>query len=67
MIVKTLMYAGVSELTSIKLADIDFLYCQIRINKGMGSKDRIVPFSDFQRTTAHARRSDEKEARSMFV
>jgi len=48
-----------------KLADIDFLYCQIRINKGKGSKDRIVPFSDFQ-TTAHARRSDEKEEKSIF-
>ncbi|GGD78857.1 tyrosine-type recombinase/integrase [Paenibacillus nasutitermitis] len=46
MIVKTLMYTGarVSELISIKLADIDFHYCQIRINKGKGSKDRIVLF-----------------------
>jgi integrase/recombinase XerD len=46
MIVKTLMYTGVrvSELISIKIMDIDFHYCQIRINKGKGSKDRIVPF-----------------------
>lgn len=45
-IVKTLMYTGirVSELIHIKLTDIDSNYCQIRINKGKGSKDRIVPF-----------------------
>lgn len=48
-IVKTLMYTGirVSELIHIKLTDIDFNYCQIRINKGKGSKDRIVPFPPF--------------------
>ncbi|MGW8958142.1 tyrosine-type recombinase/integrase [Paenibacillus sp. NPDC055715] len=45
-IVKTLMYTGirVSELIHIKLTDIDLNYCQIRINKGKGSIDRIVPF-----------------------
>ncbi|MGG4191936.1 hypothetical protein [Paenibacillus sp. cl6col] len=26
------------------MADSDFHYCQIRINKGKGRKDRIVPF-----------------------
>lgn len=46
MIVKTLLYTGVrvSELVNIKLTDIDLNYCQIRINKGKGNKDRIVPF-----------------------
>ena len=46
MIVKVLLYTGVrvSEEINIKLADIDFNYCQIRINKGKGDKDRIVPF-----------------------
>lgn len=46
MIVKTLMYTGirVSELVNTKVTDIDFHYCQIRINKGKGNKDRIVPF-----------------------
>ncbi|MBY3621810.1 tyrosine-type recombinase/integrase [Acinetobacter sp. CUI P1] len=45
-IVKTLMYTGirVSELIHIKLTDIDLNYCQIRINKGKGSKDQVVPF-----------------------
>ncbi len=46
MIVKTLLYTGarVSELINIKLTDVDFNHCQIRINKGKGNKDRIVPF-----------------------
>ncbi len=46
MIVKTLMYTGirVSELINIRLTDIDFHYCQVRINNGKGGKDRIVPF-----------------------
>jgi integrase/recombinase XerD len=45
-IVKTLLYTGVrvSELISIKLSDVDLDNCQIRINKGKGDKDRIVPF-----------------------
>lgn len=45
-IVKTLLYTGVrvSELINIKLSDIDLDSCQIRINKGKGDKDRIVPF-----------------------
>lgn len=45
-IIKTFLYTGarVSELINIKLTDVDFHYCQIRINKGKGSKDRIVPF-----------------------
>lgn len=45
-IIKTLLYTGVrvSELVNIKLGDVDFKRCQIRINDGKGSKDRIVPF-----------------------
>ena len=44
--IKTLLYTGarVSELIDIKLSDIDLDRCQIRINKGKGDKDRIVPF-----------------------
>ena len=45
-ITKTLLYTGVrvSELVKIKLSDLDFERCQIRVNAGKGSKDRIVPF-----------------------
>jgi len=45
-LIKVLLYTGVrvNELVNIKLQDIDFTNCQIRINLGKGSKDRIVPF-----------------------
>jgi integrase/recombinase XerD len=44
--IKTLLYTGVrvSELINIKINDINFKQCQIRINSGKGKKDRIVPF-----------------------
>lgn len=47
-IIKTLLYTGVrvSELINIKINDIDFINCQIKINQGKGSKDRIVPFPE---------------------
>jgi integrase/recombinase XerD len=34
----------VSELVAIRLEDVDFDRCQIRINRGQGAKDRVVPF-----------------------
>lgn len=45
-IIKTMLYTGVrvGELVKIKIDDVDLNKCQIRINKGKGSKDRIVPF-----------------------
>lgn len=52
-IIKILMYTGVrvNELVNIKLQDIDFDNCQIRINLGKGGKDRIVPFpTNFRET-----------------
>ncbi|WP_058712051.1 tyrosine-type recombinase/integrase [Paenibacillus jamilae] len=44
MIVKTLLYTAVrvSELINIKLVDVDFRYCQIRINSGKGKKDIVL-------------------------
>ena len=46
MLIKTLLYTGVrvSELVAIRLADVDFDRCQIRINEGKGRKDHVVPF-----------------------
>jgi integrase/recombinase XerD len=46
MIIKTFLYTGVrvAELVRMKLTDVDFHYCQIRVNQGKGKKDRIVPF-----------------------
>jgi integrase/recombinase XerD len=48
LIIKTLLYTGarVSELVNIKLSDVDFKRCQIRITSGKGGKDRMVPFPD---------------------
>lgn len=45
-LIKVLLYTGVrvNELVNIKLQDLDFERCQIRINQGKGSKDRLVPF-----------------------
>jgi hypothetical protein len=45
-VIKTLLYTGVrvSELVAIQLVDVDFDWCQIRINEGKGGKDRVVPF-----------------------
>lgn len=45
-IIKTMLYTGVrvGELVKIKLNDVDFTNCHIRINNGKGSKDRVVPF-----------------------
>jgi integrase/recombinase XerD len=44
--IKILLYTGirVSELIRVKISDIDFERCQIRINQGKGGKDRVVPF-----------------------
>lgn len=44
--IKILLYTGirVSELIRVKISDVDLEGCQIRINKGKGGKDRIVPF-----------------------
>ena len=45
-LIKTLLYTGirVSELVNVKLSDIDFDLCQIRIIRGVGKKDRVVLF-----------------------
>ncbi|SPF54575.1 putative Integrase/recombinase XerD [Candidatus Desulfosporosinus infrequens] len=70
MIIKTLLYTGirVSELINIKLTDVDFHYCQIRINKGKGNKDRIVPFpQSFKEMLAmHADAMQKKQAVYLF-
>ncbi|CAM3733438.1 tyrosine-type recombinase/integrase [Marinicrinis lubricantis] len=70
MIVKTLLYTGVrvSELINIKLSDVDFHYCQIRINKGKGCKDRIVPFpQSFKEMLAmHSDSMKKKQAVYLF-
>lgn len=67
LIIKTLLYTGirVSELISVKLEDVDFTRCQIRIVAGKGKKDRQVPFpKSFRETLAlHA----SNAVKSMYV
>ena len=69
-IVKTFLYTGVrvSELIRIRLAEVDYERCQIRINKGKGSKDRIVPFPrSFKEVLAmHADRMRQDNAVYLF-
>jgi integrase/recombinase XerD len=69
-IIKTFLYTGVrvSELVMIRLDDVDYDRCQIRINQGKGEKDRIVPFpKTFKEVLAmHAARMREKHAEYLF-
>lgn len=69
-IIKTLLYTGarVSELVHIKLTDVDFDRCQIRINNGKGGKDRMVPFpAAFKETLAvHVAATEQKGATYLF-
>jgi len=69
-IIKTLLYTGVrvSELVNIRLSDLDFERCQIRINAGKGNKDRIVPFPvSFKEVLAlHVDRLEQKRATYLF-
>ncbi|CAO4848057.1 MAG: Tyrosine recombinase XerC [Holosporales bacterium] len=53
---------------SIKISDIDFDRCQIRINQGKGKKDRIVSFPlVFKETLAtHSHNMHEKGANHLF-
>jgi integrase/recombinase XerD len=47
-LITTLFYTGVrvSELVNIRLDEVDLDRCQIRITRGKGDKDRVVPFPD---------------------
>ena len=69
-LIKTLPYTGVrvSELVAIRLDDVDFDRCQIRVNEGKGRKDRVVPFpSAFKETLAlHADALRKKGAAHLF-
>jgi integrase/recombinase XerD len=70
LIVKTLLYTGVrvAELVHIRLGDVDFDRCQIRIESGKGGKDRIVPFPEsFKELLAlHAESMKSKDAKHLF-
>ena len=69
-IIKTFLYTGVrvSELVNIRLKDVDYDRCQIRINLGKGKKDRMVPFpGGFKEVLAmHADKMLQKKATHLF-
>ena len=69
-IIKIFLYTGVrvSELVNIRLNDVDFEACQIRINLGKGNKDRVVPFPpSFKEVLAlHHQAMCEKKAVCLF-
>ena len=69
-IIKTLIYTGarVSELVRIKIENVDFDLCQIRIEQGKGKKDRIVPFPrEFKEVLAlHAENTVKKGGEYLF-
>lgn len=69
-IIKSLLYTGVrvSEFVRIKIEDVDFDQCQIRINQGKGKKDRIVPFPrEFKEVLAlHAENTRTKGGKYLF-
>ncbi len=69
-IIKTFLYTGmrVSELVNVRLDDVDFDACQIRINLGKGNKDRVVPFPpSFNEILAmHHQAMCEKKAAYLF-
>lgn len=70
LIIKVLIYTGirVSELIRLKIEDIDFDRCQIRITAGKGKKDRIVPFpKSFRETLAlHVSNASKIKQSSLF-
>ena len=54
-LIKTLLYTGVrvAELVRIRIDEVDLDGCRIRVTKGKGSKDRIVPLpASFKETMA---------------
>jgi len=69
-IIKVFLYTGirVGELINVKLKDVDYERCQIRINMGKGKKDRMVPFpNSFKEVLAmHADKMKEKGADYLF-
>jgi len=69
-LIKTLFYTGVrvSELVNMRLDEVDLDRCQIRITRGKGAKDRVVPYPEaFKETLGmHMDTLREKGATYLF-
>ncbi len=68
-IIKTLLYTGarVSELTNIKIDDVDFDKCQIKIKEGKGNKDRIVPFPNQFKEVLRGQVQTNKQKNAIYL
>lgn len=68
-LIKILLYTGVrvNELVNIKLQDIDYDSCQIRINLGKGNKDRVVPFPISFRETLMLYAKNEETSGAIYL
>ena len=68
-LIKILLYTGVrvNELVNITLQDIDYDSCQIRINLGKGSKDRVVPFPTSFRETLMLYAKNEETSGAVYL
>ena len=69
-LIKTLLYTGirVSELTGLQLTDVDLTRCQLRIHRGKGGKDRVVPFPNgfMELFALHVQGMERKHATYLF-
>lgn len=68
-LIKILLYTGVrvNELVNIKLQDINYDSCQIRINLGKGNKDRVVPFPISFRETLMLYAKNEETSGAIYL
>lgn len=69
LLIKVLLYTGirVQELANVKITDIDFDRCQIRINNGKGGKDRVVPFPEYFRESLILFTKFEKDKGAIYL
>lgn len=68
-LIKTLLYTGVrvAELVAIRLDDVDLDACRIRITRGKGGKDRVVPFPVSFRETLALHTGDRRKAGGPYL
>src|SRR5215469_15397213 len=64
-----LLYTGVrvAELVRIRIADVDLDTCRIRITRGKGGKDRVVPFPAAFKETLALHIDTQRRAGAVFL
>jgi integrase/recombinase XerD len=68
-LIKTLLYTGVrvAELVAIRIDDVDLDACRIRITRGKGGKDRVVPFPQTFRETLALHLADRHKSGGAYL